>query len=266
MGDKNRFGFGANWQQFLNNLTDGKIREAEKSLTEWLGLKDLTGKTFLDIGSGSGLFSLAARNLGAKVFSFDYDPDSVSCTASLKERYYKEDSDWQVERGDILNKEYLAKFDKFDIVYSWGVLHHTGDMYTAFTNAENLVKEHGILFIAIYNDQGRESRNWTRIKKAYNRWPKFARIFLIIPCFIKTWFPAFIYDFTKKRPFYTWRNYESNRGMTPWIDFIDWIGGYPFEVAKPEEVFDFFHARGFYLEKMVTEGKGYGCNQFVFKR
>ena len=263
---KDRFEFGKNWAKFLNNLTDEKIKEAEKSLKEWLGMDDLTGKTFLDIGSGSGLFSLAARNLGATVSSFDYDINSVNCTKTLKERYYPNDNNWHVEQGDALSKEYLAKYDKYDIVYSWGVLHHTGNMYLGLENASEKVKDHGTLFIAIYNDQGRESRTWTKIKKAYVNWPKFMRIFLIIPCFIKTWGPATIYDFTKGRPFHTWRTYNSNRGMTPWIDFIDWIGGYPFEVAKPEEIFDFFHKKGFDLDKMATEGKSYGCNQFVFKR
>lgn len=263
---KDRFEFGENWKRFLKGLSDERIYEAEKSLKEWLGVETLEGKKFLDIGSGSGLFSLAARNLGAEVFSFDYDENSVACTKYLRDTYYKDDEKWQVERGDALSAEYLSKFDKFDVVYSWGVLHHTGNMYLAFENVHNLVADNGSLFISIYNDQGMRSRNWRRVKKCYNKCPKFLRGFILIPCFVVIWTPMVVYDFMKLKPFSTWRNYVESRGMSPWWDVIDWVGGYPFEVASPEEVFEFFHKRGFLLEKMSTAGKGYGCNQFVFKR
>lgn len=263
---KDRFGFGKNWKLFLKSLSPERINEAEKSLKEWLNVDSLAGKKVLDVGAGSGLFSLAAKNLEAEVFSFDYDADSVECVQYLKEKFYKGDKKWQIERGDILSKEYLSKFDKFDIVYSWGVLHHTGNMYQAFENIQELVKKDGILYISIYNDQGRKSRKWKRVKKLYNRCPSILRFFIIVPSFVELWFPAFVYDLLRLKPFYTWKNYASHRGMSPWRDVIDWIGGYPFEVARPEEVFDFFHSRGFELEKMHTEGKGSGCNQFVFKR
>ena len=124
-----RFAFGANWSRFLARLTPERIRLAESSLTDWLG--DLRGRSFLDIGSGSGLFSLAARNLGARVHSFDYDPDSVACTAELRRRFHPDDPDWGVEQGSALDEPYLRSLGMFDVVYSWGVLHHTGDMWRA---------------------------------------------------------------------------------------------------------------------------------------
>ncbi|MCM1154548.1 MAG: class I SAM-dependent methyltransferase [Roseburia sp.] len=263
---KERFEFGKNWGEFLNNLTDERIREAEKSLREWLGVKDLQGKSFLDIGSGSGLFSLAARNLGAVVFSFDYDENSVGCTSYLKKKFYPHDKNWTVERGDILSQEYLSKFDKYDIVYSWGVLHHTGDLHQALENAGNLVADKGTLFIAIYNDQGRASRMWYAVKKAYNHSPGILKKLVLAPCFIRLWGPTTIKDILKGRPFYTWRTYVKQRGMSPKYDVIDWVGGYPFEVAKPEEIFEFYHQKNFALEKLSTAGGGHACNQYVFRK
>src|SRR5262245_19550353 len=126
--DQTRFEFGKNWTRFLESLSDIRIREAETSLREMLGVKSLHDKSFLDIGSGSGLFSLAARRLGARVHSFDYDRHSVACAAELKRRYFPNDSHWTIAQGSVLDDEYMLSLGQFDIVYSWGVLHHTGAM------------------------------------------------------------------------------------------------------------------------------------------
>jgi 2-polyprenyl-3-methyl-5-hydroxy-6-metoxy-1,4-benzoquinol methylase len=129
--DGERFEFGANWKAFLKTLTPERIDVAEHSLIEMLSERPATGQTFLDIGCGSGLFSLAARRLGYSVHSFDFDKQSVACTFSLKEKYFPNDGNWMIEEGSILNKEFLSSLGKFDIVYSWGVLHHTGQMWDA---------------------------------------------------------------------------------------------------------------------------------------
>src|SRR5229473_3051952 len=115
-----RFAFGENWARFLALLDDQRIKDAEESLQSKLGVENLAGKSFLDVGSGSGLFSLAARRLGARVHSFDYDPRSVACTGELKRRYFPDDGRWVVETGSALDADYLRSIGKFDIVYSWG--------------------------------------------------------------------------------------------------------------------------------------------------
>jgi 2-polyprenyl-6-hydroxyphenyl methylase/3-demethylubiquinone-9 3-methyltransferase len=126
-----RFRFGANWTRFLAVLDEARIADAETSLRAMLAVADLRDRRFLDIGCGSGLFSLAARRLGAQVHSFDFDLQSVACAQELKRRYFPQDSAWRVEQGSVLDSQYIRQLGKFDIVYSWGVLHHTGSMWIA---------------------------------------------------------------------------------------------------------------------------------------
>jgi SAM-dependent methyltransferase len=263
-----RFEFGSNWTRFLTVVNDDRIALAEASLKRLLRVEDLQGKRFLDAGSGSGLFSLAARKLGAAVHSFDYDPQSVACTAELKRRYCADDAGWTVESGSVLDKDYLAELGDFDVVYSWGVLHHTGAMWNALANVAPLVRGGGALFIAIYNDQGRTSRLWLQVKKAYNGLPRAFRWLVLWPATLRLWGLSTVRDLLRGQPFHTWRNYskESLRGMTAWRDVVDWVGGLPFEVAKPEEIFEFYHSQGFQLESLRTCGGGLGCNEFVFSR
>jgi 2-polyprenyl-3-methyl-5-hydroxy-6-metoxy-1,4-benzoquinol methylase len=258
-----RFQFGENWSRFLGVLNQDRIIEAEKSLSEMLD-GPMSGKSFIDVGSGSGLFSLAARRLGARVYSFDYDSKSVACTLELKRRYFPEDPLWAVERGSVLDLEYLSSLGTFDVVYSWGVLHHTDSMWQALENVTRLVNDGGTLFIAIYNDQGKPSRRWWKIKHLYNNSSKPVQFALVLAVCIKTWWRRWLKDLVRLRPFETWRNAGAARGMSAWWDVIDWTGGYPFEVAKPEELFDFYRRRGFVLERMRTEGGDLGCNEFVF--
>lgn len=262
-----RFEFGRNWSAFLSVLDDERIARAEGSLKEMLEVETLEGKTFLDIGSGSGLFSLAARRLGAKVHSFDFDSNSFACTQELRNRYFPNDANWRVEQGSALDEEYIKSLGKFDVVYSWGVLHHTGEMWRALENAVIPTKNGGKLFIAIYNDTGSQARRWHWIKKTYCRLPRILKtpfaVAVIIPDELKK-LAASIITLQPQTYIHSWIRYKNARGMNRWHDIIDWVGGYPYEVATVDEIFEFYKAKGFTLTKVKSGGVGLGCNEFVF--
>lgn len=257
-----RFEFGENWEKFSSRLLPEQLQAAEDSLKEMLQIEDFRGKTFLDAGCGSGIFSLAAVNLGAeRTISFDIDAKNIYCTSQLKEKKHPV-RNWEISEGSVLDSGFLRGLGQFDIVYSWGVLHHTGSLWQALDNISSLVRPHGKLFIAIYNDQGVLSIIWKLVKKTYVRLPSpMKQVFavsIIIPFEVK-YFVARV--FRRKKSSLAQRK----RGMKWWYDWIDWIGGYPFETAKPEKVIGYLQHKGFVLERVETCGKGWGNNEFVFR-
>lgn len=259
-----RFAFGANWASFLRVLDEDRIRAAEAGLTRVLG-PTLAGRRFLDIGSGSGLSSLAARRLGATVVSFDYDPQSVACTAELRRRCFPDDAQWTVLRGSALDADFLASLGTFDVVYSWGVLHHTGAMWPALDLARLRVAPGGQFLVALYNDQGAWSTRWLRIKRLYCSGPLGRALVAgtVIPFWVLR---DLLADLVWGRsPLSRYRTYRQRRGMSVMHDWLDWLGGLPFEVAKPEAILHYLQPRGLRLIDMTTCGGSVGCNEFLFQ-
>lgn len=265
-----RFAFGSNWRDFVSLVDEQRISAAVTSLSGPLGTTDLTGRTFLDVGCGSGLFSLAAHRMGARVRSFDYDPESVAATMELRKRFapgvpYEE---WTVSEGSILDAETVAALDRFDVVYSWGVLHHTGDLWRALDLTASLVAPGGLLFVSVYNDQGFESRVWRRVKHRYNRSGALGRRLLVLgsAAYIHRRLPLASLVRVVRGGGAALLRPPRARGMSARHDLVDWVGGYPFEVAKPEEVFGFLRERGFELRHLKTCAGGLGCNEYVAER
>lgn len=260
-----RFEFGANWKSFLEGLTDEAINEAERSVKKLLMRENLEGVRFLDMGCGSGLFSLAARKLGAEVVSVDYDPQSVECARTLRKRYFPADNKWTVQEGSVLDEHFIKSLGKFDIVYSWGVLHHTGKMWQALDLITMPVNDSGLLAIALYNDEGVISRFWLKVKQCYCS--GVVGRSLVLAVFIP-WYVCrtILVSMIKYRsPFRYFRNYRKKRGMSLYHDWVDWLGGLPFEVAEPGAVLRFYRERCFSMENLIATNR-LGCNQYLFKK
>ncbi|MBN2713903.1 MAG: class I SAM-dependent methyltransferase [Planctomycetes bacterium] len=266
---EDRFEFGENWASFLATVDEERIKRAEDSLREFLAVDSLDGLTFLDVGSGSGLFSLAARRLGARVCSFDRDSESVATTKELKKRYCHGDPDWRVLQGSVLDAGFVDSLGTFDIVYSWGVLHHTGAMWDAINNAYGCIAEKGQLFISIYNMQGNLSYVWVRIKRTYNVVPEPVKTLMVYSIGIVMLLWLVVSALMRREiphPFRYVSEYKRMRGMSWWHDIRDWVGGYPFEVARPCEIFGFLKGKGMSLENLKTCAGEHDCNQYLFRK
>lgn len=266
--NKNHFSFGKNWQNFLLSLNEERIEIAKKSLADFLGGEEaIRGKTFVDVGCGSGLFSLAAQKLRAsRVVSADVDEFSIECVKYLKEKENNPEN-WEIRQGSALDGNFIKSLGQFDIVYSWGVLHHTGDMYKALENVADLVSLEGVFYLSIYNKNEKglkegTSNLWLKLKRKYNKSGIFTKK-LMEYLYMAYFFIGLL--ILLKNPIKYIREYKSNRGMNWRNDVIDWLGGYPYEFASPDEIINFLGERGMLCRKLNYR-QGLGCSEYLFVR
>jgi SAM-dependent methyltransferase len=261
------FSFGRNWKDYVERyLNPEREMAATASLAEFLERTSLKDLYFMDVGCGSGLFSLAAYRLGARrIVSVDVDPFSVECTTRLWEAAGSPES-WRVVLGSILDNNCADILEPADIVYAWGSLHHTGAMWEAIRNASELVAPHGLFYLAIYNKvEGRgSSAFWLKVKKAYNRASNPAKRLMELAYIVR--YQALPELIRFRNPLSYWHSYSNGRGMSPWIDVRDWLGGYPYEFSTAGEVFRFCSREcGFTLVNLRAVNN-LGLNEFLFQR
>lgn len=257
--EKITFSFGQNWSDYVTTVTKREIESARKDLEEWIGPSGVEGRTVLDIGSGSGIHSLSFLSMGAcSVRSFDVDPFSVRATRTLWEKTGKPAA-WTVSEGSVLDPSFLKTLGRFDLVYSWGVLHHTGAIWEALNNASTLVKPGGRLFISLYAS-GPKYESDLDLKRNYNAASPLGKRLMEWRWIANLMFIRLVHF---RNPF-AW-NEQRERGMNVYHDLIDWLGGLPYEVTGEDETIVFFRKRRFVLERIKVNGER-SCNIYVFSR
>jgi 2-polyprenyl-6-hydroxyphenyl methylase/3-demethylubiquinone-9 3-methyltransferase len=260
---ESHFEFGENWKRYSKLIDQKRIEFAIEGLKK-LFPDGLVGRTFLDIGCGSGLHSLAALLLGAaEVTAVDIDENSTATTQELLTKFAP-GQNWTVKIASVFDPLPFSS-SKFDVVYSWGVLHHTGDMWRAIECASQLVKTGGQFAIAIYSATTFDAF-WKTEKKFYSRAPRPVQ-WAIRQTYIAAYFAGKVA--LRQNPVAFVRNYYQSRGMNFSHDVHDWLGGYPYEAATATELHDricqmgFTEVRSFRLPP--TRGLfGAGCHEFVF--
>jgi 2-polyprenyl-6-hydroxyphenyl methylase/3-demethylubiquinone-9 3-methyltransferase len=264
---ESHFSFGENWAQYAQKIDERRIEEAERSLIRLLGGREwIEGKTFLDIGCGSGLFSLAAVRLGCKrLLAVDLDPNSVETTRRTLERYAPAGANWDCKRISVFDLD-PAHVGTFEVVYSWGVLHHTGAMYKAIEKASTVVATKGTLALALYGKTP-FCGLWRIEKRIYSRSPKWVqRVIEHVYHVAVAARLALKGESLKKRR----ETYFQQRGMDMYHDTRDWLGGYPYESISPHEAMTFLHKLGFApIRSFVSPCIGLlgaGCDEYSFTK
>jgi 2-polyprenyl-3-methyl-5-hydroxy-6-metoxy-1,4-benzoquinol methylase len=264
---ESHFGFGENWADFSNSITDQSIEDARQGLMKLVG-PDLGGKTFLDIGCGSGIHALAALKLGASsVVATDIDPISVETTGKVLDRHAPAGK-WRAETISVLSPQF-ERLGQFDVVYSWGVLHHTGAMCEAIAKAAGATKPGGKFVIAIYAKTNLCSF-WKAEKRIYSRAPKLGQA--VMRGIFHLWRALIVLLVAVKNRRAPSFSSDKSRGMKNDTDIHDWLGGYPYESAAPAEILALAKELGLKSDLILpVPGNrigllGSGCDEYVFVR
>ncbi len=264
---KSHFAFGDNWADYAQIIDLEAIDAAKKDLLKLIPQEQIADSSFLDIGCGSGLHSLAATLLGARnLLAVDLDPTSVATTEGVLTRYAAH-ARWRTEEISVFDLS-PESHGVFDIVYSWGVLHHTGAMWDALRKAASMVAPNGMLVFALYRSTLLDPF-WRLEKRYYSKAGSSVQA-AVRACFVAAY--AMSFTIARRRSFAAHvANYKTNRGMDFYHDAHDWLGGYPYESALAPDVERHMHDLGFQAARVFARPGGVGifgsgCDEYVYTR
>lgn len=255
------YDFGKNWDRYSRDVLDeARVDAAVDSMAALIGAERLRDARFCDVGCGSGLFTVAAGRLGVvRGLGFDVNPTAVAVAQRNRHRFAAPEAAARLDfcEGSALDENFVSGLGRFDVVYAWGSLHHTGAMDRAVANVARLVDSDGLFVLALYNRHW-SSPLWTAIKIVYNLSPEWGRRVLDVMLGAVIYLATLAVTGTSPL--------KKERGMEFWVDVADWLGGYPYEYASADEVTARLTELGFERVALVPPRTPTGCNEFIFRR
>lgn len=258
------FAFGKNWLSYSDLISEAEIDHARKGMLKLVPAEQIAGKSLLDIGCGSGIHALVALELGAaRVQGVDLDPNSVAAATKVLSR--SPHKNWKTDVISVFDLD-PVRHGTFDIVYSWGVLHHTGSMWKAIDHAAAMVAPGGLLVIALYRKTHSDAL-WKIEKRIYSAAPGWLQAAIQSGYLLAVRAAYAVRGINFKEHV---ASYKTKRGMDFYHDMHDWLGGYPYETASPAEVEAALTHKGFRLDRAFTKPTslgllGAGCDEYVYR-
>jgi ubiquinone/menaquinone biosynthesis C-methylase UbiE len=231
------------------------LPEVEASENHWkifYSGEEVKGKSVLDAGCGTGIFSIIfATNGAGRVTGIDISEGSLQTARGLKKKFNLENADFQ--KQDMLALPFSD--ESFDIVWAWGTVHHTTDPFRAITELLRILKPSGSILLAVYKRTRltflHEIIRKTLLRAPRKTWKGLARVmaFFLSPV---------IFLFKKRE--------KSRRGEKLEELIIDWYFVPIRHYYKPEEIRGFLEERGLVIEKYLpASGRFDSTSNFIFK-
>ena len=231
------------------------LPEYNASETHWkifYSPQDIEGKSVLDAGCGTGIFSIIfARNGAASVLGIDISEGSLETAKALKTKFDLENASFQ--KQDMLDLPFAD--ESFDIVWAWGTVHHTTDPFKAMSELIRVLRAEGSILLAVYT-RTRVTFLHEIIRKALVRTPR--KTWKALSKILALVLSPVVYFFKKRE--------KSRKGEKLEELIMDWYFVPIRHYYYPEEIKVFLEEQGFTIEKYLpASGRFNSTSNFIYK-
>ncbi|MFQ6107920.1 MAG: class I SAM-dependent methyltransferase [Candidatus Aminicenantales bacterium] len=214
--------------------------------------EEVLNKSVLDAGCGTGVFSIIFARMGAlSVVGIDISKRSLERAQRQADQLGLQNATFQ--KVNMLRLPFTDAC--FDIVWSWGSVHHTADPFGCLAELIRVLKPGGSLLVAVYRRTGltflHETLRKGLIRLPSKYWIPFSRFLSLVAA------PGI--SLFKKRD-------KSRKGEKLEQLLFDWFFVPIRHSYLPEEIKSFLVKRGLVIKKYLPfSGRFNSTSNFIFK-